>query len=178
MAEIPSGTKFIGINPSVPTPENKSSQNNAFQEVYTIEDIQGAAGGYTETIVNIASSKILEMGDSPIELLPAAGVGKYYDIDKILIEFSAGSVDYSFETGDYLVVIGYGVFDAKLFEAGAIDFSFDPNGKEISPSSIAVGQFNLINTAITLSVSSEINPTLGNGTMRAKIYHKTVTFGA
>lgn len=35
MPQIPSGTKFIGIGASVPTPENKSSQNNGFQEVYT-----------------------------------------------------------------------------------------------------------------------------------------------
>ena len=40
---IQSGTKFIGINPSVPTPENRSSQNNAFQEVYTIEQIVGSS---------------------------------------------------------------------------------------------------------------------------------------
>jgi hypothetical protein len=36
---IPSGTKFVGIGASVPTPENRSSQNNAFQEVYTIEQL-------------------------------------------------------------------------------------------------------------------------------------------
>jgi len=36
---IPSGTKFVGIASTVPTPENRSSQNNGFQEVYTIEDI-------------------------------------------------------------------------------------------------------------------------------------------
>lgn len=40
---IQSGTKFIGINPSVPTPENRSSQNNAFQEVYTIDQIAAEA---------------------------------------------------------------------------------------------------------------------------------------
>jgi hypothetical protein len=41
MTNIPQGTKFIGIGASVPTPENRSSQNNAFQEVYTIQDIVG-----------------------------------------------------------------------------------------------------------------------------------------
>lgn len=39
MTAIPTGTKFVGIGASVPTPENRSSQNNAFQEVYTIDDI-------------------------------------------------------------------------------------------------------------------------------------------
>jgi len=42
MAQVPAGTKFVGIGANVPTPENKSSQNNAFQEVYTIEDIGGS----------------------------------------------------------------------------------------------------------------------------------------
>lgn len=36
---IPSGTKFVGINPDFPTAERKSAQNNAAQDVYTIEDI-------------------------------------------------------------------------------------------------------------------------------------------
>ena len=42
MPQVPIGTKFVGISANVPTPENKSSQNNAFQEVYTIEDIAGS----------------------------------------------------------------------------------------------------------------------------------------
>jgi hypothetical protein len=40
---IPSGTKFVGINPNFPTAERKSAQNNAAQEVYTIEDILESA---------------------------------------------------------------------------------------------------------------------------------------
>lgn len=36
---IPSGTKFVGINPDFPTAERKSAQNNAAQDVYTIEEI-------------------------------------------------------------------------------------------------------------------------------------------
>jgi len=39
MAVIEEGTQFIGVSANVPIPENKSSQNNSFQEVYTIEDI-------------------------------------------------------------------------------------------------------------------------------------------
>jgi hypothetical protein len=43
MAEIEEGTQFIGVSANVPIPENKSSQNNSFQEVYTIEDISNSA---------------------------------------------------------------------------------------------------------------------------------------
>lgn len=51
MSNIHSGTKFIGIGTSVPTPENRSSQNNGFQEVYTIDGIIGnylSSGDYLE----------------------------------------------------------------------------------------------------------------------------------
>ena len=40
---IPSGTKFVGINPDFPTAERKSAQNNAAQDVYTIEEILESA---------------------------------------------------------------------------------------------------------------------------------------
>ena len=43
MALIEEGTQFIGVSASVPIPENKSSQNNSFQEVYTIDDISNYA---------------------------------------------------------------------------------------------------------------------------------------
>jgi hypothetical protein len=181
MAEIPAGSKFIMIDPSVPTKELKSARSNGKTEVYTIEDIKETIGGgseYAETIVNISSAQILTMGTSPIELLPAAGIGKYYDIDKIIIEFSKGSIPYVFENLDSLRFLGYGVFDADILTSSPFDFSFNPNGKGISPNNIAIGQVMLVNFPITLSVVSGMNPTDGNGTLRVKIYHKTITFGA
>jgi hypothetical protein len=39
MPAIDYGTQFIGVSAAVPIPENKSAQNNSFQEVYTIDDI-------------------------------------------------------------------------------------------------------------------------------------------
>jgi hypothetical protein len=44
MPTIPSGTKFIGISPNVPTPENRSSLSNSYQEIYTIDDIIATTG--------------------------------------------------------------------------------------------------------------------------------------
>jgi hypothetical protein len=52
--------------------------------VTTLEQNPGGGGSdYTETIVNISSAQILAMGTTPIELLPAPGVGKYYEFDII-----------------------------------------------------------------------------------------------
>ena len=41
MANIPSGTKFLGLSSSFPTVEKKSALKNAVQEYYTIEDLAG-----------------------------------------------------------------------------------------------------------------------------------------
>lgn len=52
MPAIPSGTKFIGISPNVPTPENKSSLSNSYQETYTIDDIVAEASALDTNIYN------------------------------------------------------------------------------------------------------------------------------
>lgn len=43
MTQIPSGTKFVGINPSINTQEKKSTLSNSYSEIYTIEDILSGA---------------------------------------------------------------------------------------------------------------------------------------
>lgn len=181
MATIPSGSKLVFVDSAVPTRELKSSRSNSKTEVYTIEDIAETVGGgsdYTETIVNISSEQILSIGDTPIELLPAPGEGKYYDIKQILLEYSAGTTTYTFEISDLLRVLGYGVLEATFISDAPFDMVFNPNGSEISPNNTASGQFSFINFPVNLTVLSEVNPTGGNGTLRAKIYHKTITFGA
>ena len=52
MPAIPSGTKFIGISPNVPTPENRSSLSNSYQETYTIDDIVAEASAADTNIYN------------------------------------------------------------------------------------------------------------------------------
>jgi len=56
MTQIPAGTKFVGIGATVPTPENRSSQNNAFQEVYTLEDLQYSIPAYKEYVALITQT--------------------------------------------------------------------------------------------------------------------------
>lgn len=52
MTQIPSGTKFVGISSNVPTPENRSSLSNSYQEIYTIEDIIAEASAADTNIYN------------------------------------------------------------------------------------------------------------------------------
>lgn len=309
MTAIPSGTKFVGISASVPTPENKSSQNNSFQEVYTIDDILAESGSseivdflvvgvggnpiafrkqdsliggkdwylfdstsdrrvsyndvdgtweyitdggviysvvstdnippatdwdivdtdptetipigiylvsgtiqevveqlhtgltalgqelssseYTETIVNISSAQILAMGTTPIELLPAAGVGMYYDIDKIVLEYTnvsaytlANPITIYQSNGKYIADIssglitglGYPSFNNNrsvcVINTSANYLTDSDAGKSL------LFDLDSLNDSIVLTTRSSTNPTLGNGTLRVKIYHKTITFGA
>jgi hypothetical protein len=178
----PSGTIFLSFTEYTGTLQEVIEQ--LVVEIYNNNNILSGlkselkASQYTETIVNITSAQILAMGTNPIELLPAAGVNSYYDIDKIIMEFSIGTTPYVFAALDTLRVFGYGVFDADIITSAPFDFSFNPNGKEISPNDIATGQFSFINFPITLSTVSGVNPTLGNGKLRVKIYHKKITFEA
>lgn len=141
-----------------------------------------AAGGsdYTETIVNISSAQILSMGTTPIELLPAPGVGMYYDIDKVVLESSAGN---SYTIGAYdLPYIGYGsIYEA--FPVGIMNASRAciTNFKGIKFDATLTDNICPtldLNTSIIFSNWSGTNYTDGTGTLRVKIYHKTITFGA
>ena len=192
---IEDGIKFLGVDASVPTPENRSSQSNGLSSMVTIEEIaekvgaiNGGSSEYTETIVNISSAQILAMGTTPIELLPAAGVGKYYDIDKIVLECKMQGIDYVVDAGSYLY-ISEGIksyVDAQILRPNSISedtysimrFSPDYDSSDGIP---MLGNL-AINRAVTLDYYSDSGitptPTTGTATLRVKIYHKTITFGA
>lgn len=221
MTKIPAGTKFVGIGANVPTPENKSSQNNAFQEVYTIDDVlsynNATSGltadnyqdaidklvanpytGYTETIVNIPSSAsgtitysdgrpnatggILGMGATPITLLAAPEVGQYYEIEKIILEYTYGTATYTPE----LIYIAnqneYYLIDSNLISSVAnawtksigiykvINDGFGDN--------VAVAKGSSLSGSLSIGTWSGTNPTDGNGTLRAIIIYRVRKFGA
>jgi hypothetical protein len=180
MTQIPAGTKFVGISSTVPTPENRSSQNNAFQEVYTIEDILSSA--YTETIVNISSAKILAMGSSPIELLPAAGVGNYYE-GYALFEYNYGTSGYT--SAPIYITWNNAYMVVPTIDSISNDFIFQVDTKAMfsdlfddsgTKYSMIIGQE--LNEGMTISTWDGSNPTIGDGTLLVKIYHKTIKFGA
>lgn len=185
MAIIPAGTKFIGIGASVPTPENKSSQNNGFQEVYTIEDLQESVGGseYTETIVDISSEEILAMGTTPIELLPAAGVGKYYDINKMLFEFTYGNTVYAIDGVDPEYITFSGAASGAVASISP-DVIISPNNyyliinNTFLDSNLQLQGNYTLDQPLTMTTGNGQNFINGDGTLRVKIYHKTITFGA
>jgi hypothetical protein len=165
----------------------------------TVEDLANQIGGgseYTETIVNITptettysdgrplvASGILAMGTTPIELLPAPGVGMYYDY----YGFIEGSIT-ACDLGGTNVLVGdlnnyggtmIGIFSFQNMNNKVAKFGNDPViveaiGLGNSPST----QTYALNTPIVMTTNLNTNPVSVTGTLRVKIYHKTITFGA
>lgn len=62
MAEIPNGTKFLGVGSSVPTPELSGTAINSKTQYYTIEDLQGLIRPY-----KVYSALLTQSGtDAPV----------------------------------------------------------------------------------------------------------------
>lgn len=143
---------------------------------------------YTETIVNISSAEISAMGYFPVELLPAPGVNTYYDFDKIILEYTHGTVWYALDD-PYLYILS----GTTEFHIPSIFIKQSKNGitdnqaivaKETtigyidSIENITYNQIVTLNGELTITTWNGTDPALGNGTLRVKIYHKTITFGA
>ena len=142
---------------------------------------ENGATGYTETIVNISSAQILAMGSSPIELLPAAGAGKYYDIEKIILEYTHVTTGY---TGSYFIIkdsdgyLNHGLYNFTQESANTvvvINDIIEYWSIGASPTDFHRGYF-ILNKSLLLTHNAT-DPTGGDGTLRVKIYHKTITFG-
>lgn len=179
MATIPAGTKFIGIGASVPTPENKSSQNNGFQEVYTIEDIQKSV--VTETIVDISSAMILDLGNTPVSTLPVLPSRQYYT-GSVIMEFYPGTTPYTLPSGAteirFLIVIGIehilATFDASPLVDGLYSVSTKSLNYDNVDNSFSEAEIEIISVTDLGEQSLED----GDGTIRLIFETKTRTFGA
>jgi hypothetical protein len=171
--------------------ENGAAYSEAAFDVFRFEqtgsqnssEVANPYPAYTETIVNISSAQILSMGTTPIELLPAAGANKYYDIEKYIFEYDHNTTAY--ETFSPLliydffgrVIINNSIIgtaeNIALIVRGKFDENYDYEGDlfpMVNPTPI--------NYRIRLTTADPLNPILGDGTLRVKIYHKTITFGA
>jgi hypothetical protein len=148
----------------------------AFDAINQLE--QGGGGSdYTETIVNISSSQLLSL--TTIDILPPAGVNKYYEIEKVILEFTVGSTQY---TGNGIIGIANPVF--AYMENGSLGSPnnwavvLTPTGGILDTENEVGFQYpTFLNTSVRLEKWSGTIAD-GDGTLRVKIYHKTLTFGA
>lgn len=165
-----------------------SSVNSLETSVSTIES------EWTETIVNISPSEttysdgrptvasgILAMGTTPIELLSAPGVGNYYDIDSMTLEYTHVTTDYS-NTSGKIGVYGssqiYGYVYAGLMSTSGDTVSFIKSTETDVDTSVVVNGYEAISSNSPIIIQADANPTLGDGTLRVIIKYKVRTFGA
>jgi hypothetical protein len=105
---IPSGTKFVGINPNFPTAERKSAQNNAAQEVYTIEEILESAtlqqvsdAGGLDNGSTIREGSVERFGLTGLELVCSNekmiqwvdGIEYYYTVGNPIVHCNSMNID-------------------------------------------------------------------------------------
>lgn len=159
---------------------NKLSYKN---DLGIVTAIVGESG--TTATVNITATQILAMGTTPIELLPAPGVGMYYDIEKVVLEYTHLTTSYDLEAGNLINVRSSDNWKyIGLTKIGALQTqnrvtTLILTGAEIdNTNNFVQGGWRNLNTSIILDTYYGTNPTLGNGTLRVKIYYKTITFGA
>lgn len=165
----PSGYKFIG-----------DSLGTISQKLGATVSSIGGVSEYTETIVNISSAQILAMGTTPIELLPAPGAGIYYDIDKIILEYTHNTTPYSI-TSDFIFIAMLGNININTsFLQGTSNYVYVTRWStyfDINDGGFAVTPPSGINQNLRISTDGTVSGA-GNGTLRVKIYHKTITFGS
>jgi len=173
-----------------------SNQTNATRE-WVLENIESGSNGsqYDETIVNISSEQILNMGDTPVELLPAPDANQYYDIESIIIEGSFNTTAYSnviyvilngtrrihaepYNDGSYVLT-----FNFNHFPEPTTVYSFINDLEEVQNVTINLVRPLIIdeNRSVYLTAfgynAEQTNPTGGDGTLRAIIKYKVRTFG-
>lgn len=146
--------------------------------------VESSGSEVTETIVNISSTQILSAGTQPIELLPAPGVGKYYNWD-ITLEYLHNTTPYN--TTSSILVGDVDNYSAAIMHSSIITSNVNQvitvsskakYGEAGVENGVTVGYSMGLNKGVYLFTYTQANPTLGDGTIRAIIAYTVRTFGA
>ena len=162
--------------------ELKAHLNGSIVTVYP----QSSGGSdYTETIVNISSAEIFNSTTTAIELLPAlTDDNKYYDIQKIIFEYQGGDTEFSYDgsywniqirDNDILFLLKPEILTTTDKKYAIYTPSLNRNAD--SGSIFVLSDFSIGSSLYITSTTDDVI-TQGNGTLRVKIYHKAITFGA
>ena len=136
-----------------------------------IGQVADAIGGYQYyTAVTVSSAEILTLSSSPIELLPAPGVGYYYDI-KLILEYTFNTTPYTVASGDLIIDDGTNVmYDIFSLQSIGADVVF------MTQSMVGPNTIIFPNSSIYLSQQTA-DPTLGDGEMLLKIWYSIRSLG-
>jgi hypothetical protein len=122
------------------------------------------------TAVTITSAQTLSIGSIPVQVLPAPGTNKYYDI-KVYFEYVFNTTAYS-STGTLVLADN---------TTKRVTNQFDINGQLTSSVFVSdmnfQNQFTTLNSQIEFTTSDGSDPTLGDGSFKVKIYYNIIDFG-
>lgn len=142
--------------------------------------------GKLKKIVNVSSDQILQMGTTPIELLPIVGDRKYYAVESVAVEFTDNGTPYTIGTGanPYIFIslnATANMFLQKAFitTSGnkAFHFTHFEGGLDTTNSLNFQYSGTAENKSLQFKTWGNVNPTLGNGTLRLIIIYSIRTFG-
>lgn len=136
-------------------------------------DNDGNAGWQQQTgyqyysAVTVTSGQVLTLNSIPVEILPQPGVDKYYDF-KVYFEYNYETTSYV--SGNVCIVDSTGDYITKQFDIqGTNDVAL-------------VSDMEAFNNNIPLNSNLSLfalgaDPTLGDGSIKVKIYYNIVNFG-
>lgn len=129
---------------------------------------------YLETVVDISDTEIKTQLVSGIQLLASPSTGEYYDIIAMYFELDFGTTAYTASnnlevSGAYKCLVSFGLLTSSVDNVAIVKAPFS-----LSPTSTVVDAVPLESA---LLLSSDANPTLGNGTLRIVIQYNIRTFG-
>lgn len=140
-------------------------------------DLVGKKLGEAYLEVNVSAAQIRAIGTTPIQLLPTLAAGKYYDF-KIITEYDYGTAAYNNGGTNYLVLsdnvsqVLSPLLNLNGITGNRVNIStHNSNNFEVLISSIIPAN------GVFLTTGAAGNPTVGDGTIKAKIWYTIRTFG-
>jgi hypothetical protein len=130
--------------------------------------------------VSISSAQILSMGTTPVSLLAAPGASFYYDIPRIIMEYTYITAPYSTGTAKQLAIASaqVAIIESTLITATSNRVAIiEPTKYENGDPAYNIHNANQLNRPLEFSTIDATNPTGGSGTLDAKIWYKIRSFG-
>ena len=133
--------------------------------------------------VPVTSAQILAMGVTPIDLLPVLGADEYYEV-KVILEFDYGTAVYvspdkiTVELNGLSTCLLKAQFITQAANQAAILDDFLVNSPNAGLGTVDHAFFTPTAGSLKLYTVDGTDPTLGDGTMLAKIWYTVHTFGA
>lgn len=126
--------------------------------------------------IDVTSQQLLNDIGSGIEVVPAPGLNKYVEIEKAIFEFTPGSVTYDSNGNSYLYLTDFNTNGQVVNISVVLNivkvYSIAKKGAYISSAdNVSYEVDNVLNQPCYLSTWNGTNLTLGNGSLKLKVWY-------